>query len=158
MRKPVRSNSRLRVRVEELGREVSRLDGEIRGLSRAVDHPDREAAARRLRRLFEEQSRPKPPPVPAPVPEPAARGPVERPLPAEREPPLSADAAAVPDMEMGAEPEGTAARSRFASYFVTGGLQALQPLRQERRVQRNKAIFMLVVAAVLLYAVISQLL
>jgi hypothetical protein len=44
---------------------------------------------------------------------------------------------------------------RFANYFVTGSLQSIQPLRQERRVQRNKALVMLFLAIVLLYGVFS---
>ena len=156
MPKPERTNPRLRARVEALSREMSRLDGEIRGLARAAEHPDREAAARRLRRLAEEQARPKVTPAPGFAPELAERGAADRLLPPEREAPPSDAPSAPGDADPLALQKG-ATDSRFASYFVTGGLHAVQPLSQERRVQRNKAIFMLIVAAILLYAVISQL-
>jgi len=50
------------------------------------------------------------------------------------------------------------ADQRFVNYFVTGGLHSVRPLRQERRIQRNKAILMSVIAAAVLYGVISLLL
>jgi hypothetical protein len=50
------------------------------------------------------------------------------------------------------------ADQRFVNYFVTGGLHSVRPLRQERRIQRSKAILMSVIAAAVLYGVISLLL
>lgn len=37
-------------------------------------------------------------------------------------------------------------KERFASYFMAGHFSEMRPLRQERRVMRNKAIFMAVLA------------
>jgi len=47
---------------------------------------------------------------------------------------------------------------RFATYFGSGSLHSVRPLRQERRVQRNKAVFMLILAAAILYLVFSKIL
>ncbi len=44
---------------------------------------------------------------------------------------------------------------RFASYFSAGGIQGVHHLHQERRIQRNKAIAMLICAVILLLWVIS---
>jgi hypothetical protein len=44
---------------------------------------------------------------------------------------------------------------RFQTYFGTGSLHSVRPLRQERQVQRNKAIIMLILAAMLVYGVIN---
>ena len=41
-------------------------------------------------------------------------------------------------------------RHRFASYFMAGHFQDLRPMRQERRVQRNKAIVTVVVTLLVL--------
>ncbi len=43
-----------------------------------------------------------------------------------------------------------ASRHRFASYFMAGHFNDLQPRRQERRVQRNKAIVTLIVTLLVL--------
>jgi hypothetical protein len=42
---------------------------------------------------------------------------------------------------------------RFASYFATGGFKSPMPGRQERAVQRNKAIFMLILVSIAGYIV-----
>jgi len=41
------------------------------------------------------------------------------------------------------------ARERFANYFMDGHFQTLRPLRRERRMVRNRAIFALVLAVIL---------
>ena len=43
---------------------------------------------------------------------------------------------------------------QYASYFMTGGLEHQAPLKHERNVQRNKAIFLLVFFLVILIAVL----
>jgi hypothetical protein len=152
MQRAGQKNTRLKSRAEALERELARMDAEIKSLSRAAMHPDREAAMRRLRRLTEEQD--------------AAR---ERLASRDAARAEEADRAKrmVPMPERGApavETPGIAAQApvpregpdgRFAKYFVTGSLQSSRPLRQERRVQRNKAIVMTILALVLLYGVFS---
>ena len=148
MQRSGRKNPRLKARVEELDRELARMDAEIRAISRATEHPDRESALRRLQHLAAEQGRARD------LQTSRAAGRVEG-LPDRNE-------TAEPRL---AEPQGLAAPEvvprggpdpRFANYFVTGSLHSVRPLRQERRVQRNKAIFMLVVAIALLFLVFSM--
>ncbi len=48
-------------------------------------------------------------------------------------------------------------KERFASYFTSGNFIRSRPLRQERRLQRNKALFMLFVVAMVAFVVVSLL-
>jgi len=153
MQRSERKNSRLKTRVEELSHELSRVEEEMRALSKATRHPDREAAARRLRRVTEEQEKGRTMPA---TRTPVGSVPAERPAGSEsavREPPAAGSGAPT-----GGEPVPRGIPDpRFANYFVTGGLHSVRPLRQERRVQRNRAILMLLLAIVLLYGVLSLL-
>ena len=147
-------NSRLKARVEALSRELSRVEEEMQALSKAARHPEREAAARRLRRVTEEQEQ--------------ARATQEARMPAETGFATRPEPASPAARDLRSE-AGTGAPTggdqtprnlpdpRFANYFVTGGLQSVRPLRQERRVQRTRAIIMLSVAAILLYGVLRLL-
>jgi len=47
---------------------------------------------------------------------------------------------------------------RFSNYFSAGGFQSPLPARQERSVQRNKAIFMIVLVIVVGYIIVTVLL
>lgn len=152
MQRADRKNPRLKARVDALARELARTDDEIRSLSRAVSHPDRETAMRRLKRLADEQAQVRDVP--------GLRG-ATRP----EDLPRDVVPAAAPSREpAAAEPQGAGSAdafpkppsdSRFAKYFVTGSLHTARPLRQERRVQRNKAIIMTIVAIAILYGVFS---
>lgn len=153
MRRVERKNQRLQERMLALQNEIRSLDGSIHALSKAVQNPDRDDALRRLRQVGGEGRGAG---DAAPLDRAPARdrqelqqqswggevSPQQSPVePPEREMPLPK---AGPDQ-------------KFASYFVTGGLHSVRPLRQEKRVQRNKAIFMLIVAILLLYGVIQLL-
>lgn len=143
MQRSERKNSRLRARVEELSHELARVEDEMRSLSRATRHPDRETAARRLRQVAEEQEKARTTPV------------ARAPAPPE---PVAQVVAAEAEVPAGGEPgPKNMPDPRFANYFVTGGLHSVRPLRQERRVQRNRAILMLLLAIFLLYGVLSLL-
>jgi hypothetical protein len=151
MQRTERKNPRLKARVEALDRELAQMNEEIRVMSRAAEHPDRESAMRRLRQLAAEQERTREIPVNR---APGRLDGVER----ERGvAPISADPSGLG--APGGNPPETVSRggadSRFANYFVTGSLHSIQPLRQERRLQRNKALVMLFFAMVLLYGVFS---
>jgi hypothetical protein len=152
MKRQVRKNSRLQARVDELQRELEHVETNIAQLDQAVNTPDREVAVRRLRRVTERQERrdddlPRMSsrPEPAPAFSPAAPSPEGSVVPA-----------AGDGLEGGGLPRLTPDR-RFASYFVTGSLQSVRPLRTERRIQRNKAIIMVIFAIILLYGVLSAL-
>lgn len=47
---------------------------------------------------------------------------------------------------------------RFASYFMSGGLRSNAPLRQERQIQRNKAIVAIVLLVIVLIVVYATIL
>lgn len=151
MKRQERKNSRLQARIAELERELRHVESNIDQLDEAVNTPDRESALRRLRKVADRQERrdeagPRAPSKPEPAP-------VFAPPAAPPEPTVPAGPADAPD---GLIPRSAPDR-RFASYFVTGSLQSVRPLRTERRTQRNRAIFMLFFAAVLLYWVITML-
>lgn len=128
----------MRARLAEVERELERLKKQRKSVEK-----------RQLRDVPDEYGEPR-----APLP----RGPVPpAPLPA---PPVAAaekpPAGPAPDpMDRAVMPEDGEQRERFASYFMTGSLGRGGPqLRRERRVMRNKAILMSVVAGILLLALI----
>lgn len=147
MKRSAPKNPRLRERLQSLERELSQVERSIDQLDRAVRTPDREAALERLKVLTERKVEEPAPPKRAAAPLPASPRKVAEP---ESEPVPGPD-----DLEEEA-PRADADR-RFASYFVTGSLHSVRPLRTERRIQRNKALVMMVVAAVLLYGLVSML-
>ncbi|MFO7535532.1 MAG: hypothetical protein R6X19_07610 [Kiritimatiellia bacterium] len=128
----------MRARLAEVERELERLAKQRKTLQK-----------RRLRDL------------PGDLGEP--RAPISRGLGAA--PPLSAAPVAAPEksaaepaqdpLERAVMPEDGQDRERFASYFMTGSLGRAGPqLRRERRVMRNKAVLMAVVAIILLLALV----
>ena len=148
MKRPPPRNAKLQERIVALQRELARVEGTIEELDSAVRSPDRESAAARLRGLTE------PPREPAPPRSPARPSPVVA-------PPVAPPPAAVGSVESltteeleASLPKMTGDR-RFASYFVTGSLQSVRPLRTERRMQRNRAIIMTIIAIFLLFGVIT---
>jgi hypothetical protein len=144
MQRVRRKNPRLQEKLEALQREIARVERDIKGISHAIESPDPDQAIRRLRKVVGEI-----PPVDV-----TPRPPVEAPprMSGGEKPVIDASAQMgggdmvipkpVPDQ-------------RFQTYFGTGSLHSVRPLRQERRVQRNKAIIMLILAAMLLYGVIN---
>ncbi len=158
MRRPAAKNQRLQERLHSLNREMSRVETTLQTLSTAVENPDREEALQKIRQqLSKRTGRPR-----SASDEESGNG---RLVPRED---LFEKASAAPnttaegpDEENMTDGGGVAPRSdpdqRFAQYFVTGGLQSVRPLRQERRVQRNKAIVMVVIAMIVLYGVFQLL-
>jgi hypothetical protein len=153
MQKTARKNPRLKARVEELDRELSRMNAEIRAISRAAEHPDRESAVRRLQSLALDRGRSR---------EKQGNGVASRTeglADGDETSDLRPAAPQGAGGQGGAAPESPTACGgadpRFANYFVTGSLHSVRPLRQERRVQRNKALLMLFIALLLMYGVFS---
>ena len=140
MKRPPPKNAKLQERIAVLQRELARVEGTIEQLDSAVRAPDRESAAARLKGLTASPPR-EPPRSPAkPSPEaPAAPGP----------------ASSLTTEELDASLPKMTDDRRFASYFVTGSLQSVRPLRTERRMQRNRAIIMTIIAIFLLFGVIT---
>jgi len=139
-----RKNPRLQEKLESLQREIARVEHDIKGISHAIESPDPDRAIRRLRKIVGEI-----PPVDVAA------------WPAAQEPPRMGNAekpvAVSPVQGMSEEMviPRTVPDQRFQTYFGSGSLHSVRPLRQERRVQRNKAIIMLILAALILYGVIN---
>jgi hypothetical protein len=134
MKRASRTNPRLQEKLEALQRELSRVETDIKGISRAVETSDPDQVSRNLRRVNLE--------------------PTLRDVPVAREISRS-PSPAVEEMDDIPLPK-TVPDQRFATYFGTGSLHSVRPLRQERRVQRNKAVVMLILAALILYGVIKM--
>jgi hypothetical protein len=134
MKRASRTNPRLQEKLEALQRELSRVETDIKGISRAVESSDPDQISRNLRRVNVE-------PTLRDVP--AARDIARMPAPVMEEMDDVPAPKPVPDQ-------------RFATYFGTGSLHSVRPLRQERRVQRNKAVVMLILATLILYGVIKM--
>jgi len=79
----------------------------------------------------------------------------------ERQPgstPVYRGTAGAPDDGLTAPVPRTVPDQRFTTYFGSSGLHSVRPLRQERRVQRNKAIFMLCIAGLVIFLVLKMIL
>lgn len=141
MERSDRKNVRLRERLDTLRREIGAVEKDIHDLHKAVKNPEKQSAMRRISKAAEERE--------ARVAErPAAPAPSAQPPAAELPVEVPADDGSVPKLS----PD-----QRFASYFVTGSLHSVRPLRTERRIQRNKAIVMVIIAILVAYGVISLL-
>ncbi|MEI7436973.1 MAG: hypothetical protein WCL16_09245 [bacterium] len=150
--------AQLEERIREIESELGNVHDDMRLLRRVVDKPERNDIYPGYSARAAQAMRP-PLPVPA-IAQPT--GPkaqsVQRPLVAV--PPASpkdrrvAAAVARTDAAPQAQPElmtrDARDHERFASYFTTGSLKALQPLRRERRTQRNRAIVALAFLGVVL--------
>jgi len=155
MQQSGRKNPRLQEKLDAIQREISRMESEIKGISRAVETPDSIEALRRLKQV---------PGLASPV------TPVIKPAASDLSGTSLAEDVSVrysspgmPDRLRPCLPDESASLQihkpipdqRFNTYFGTGSLHSVRPLRQERRVQRNKAIFMLIVAGLLIVLVLK---
>ncbi len=123
-----RNSSVIDRRLQELQREMARLEREMKTANRGPLRP---------------------PPPPAPPPAAAA----EEDLFARSAPPPPSPANPPPDgkpFKTGRQ-ASRFGRERFANYFMAGHFQDLRPSRQEVRVLRNKAILMLVLVLLLVF-------
>lgn len=147
MRRTSRTNPRLQEKLDALQRELARVESDIKGISRAVEVSDPDQVARKLRRVSSDTGLRDVPVARTVAPEPGDDDvpPYKVPLPVTE----GLDNIPLPK----AAPD-----QRFATYFGSGSLHSVRPLRQERRVQRNKAVFMLILAAAILYLVFSKIL
>jgi hypothetical protein len=144
MQRVRRKNPRLQEKLESLQREIARVEQDIKGISHAIESPDPDRAIRRLRKVVGEMPSVEVDPRTVP-PEPAPAGGGEK-----NAPPAAMQGANEPLTIPRPVPD-----QRFQTYFGTGSLHSVRPLRQERQVQRNKAIIMLILAAMLVYGVIN---
>jgi hypothetical protein len=158
MQRPGRKNLRLQEKLDAIQREIARVEGDIKGISSAVDAPDQDEALRRLK-----QVRGIAPTPLVPTSKPFATGSARQDADEfpERQPgstPVYRGAAGVPDGGLTEPVPRTVSDQRFTTYFGSSGLHSVRPLRQERRVQRNKAIFMLCIAGLVIFLVLKMIL
>lgn len=128
-------------KLRELELEKDRVHNEIKSLAKAMKKGDL----------------PSPAPRPAPSSGVAPR-PAQGPLPAESpESPVDQDPPTEARHPLGIPRKASVyGDERFASYFSTGGFKSSPlPARQDRSVQRNKAIFMVVLVVVVGYIIYS---
>ena len=157
MQRSGRKNLRLQEKLDAIQREISRVETDIKGISRAVDTSDPEEAFRRLKQV------PGVPVAAIPVtrmPQMAGQrqSPEELPEVQMSSNSVYRGATGIPEATgMAAMPKVTPDQ-RFATYFGSGNLHSVRPLRQERRVQRNKALFMVCIAVLLIFWVIKMIL
>lgn len=149
MHRSGRKNPRLQEKLQALEREIVRMETDIKAMSRVVDTPDSEHALRKLKSLGGNSSHDDSLRRPAPY----DAGRMEN-LPATSSLQNRVEDV-LPENAAPVVPK-TTPDQRFNTYFGSGSLHSVRPLRQERRVQRNKAIFMLVMAALLISFVLKM--
>jgi hypothetical protein len=135
MKRASRTNPRLQEKLDALQRELARVETDIKGISRAVEGSNPDQVARTLRRVNIE--------------------PVTGDVPVARTIMQGVPSKPMDEMDDISLPKPVADQ-RFTTYFGSGSLHSVRPLRQERRVQRNKAVVMLILAALILYGVIKM--
>ncbi len=132
------------------------MESEIKGISRAVETPDSIEALRRLKQVSG-LAAPFTPVIKTAASDLSGRSVAE-------DVPVRFPSPGIQDRPSTGLTEESASRQipkpipdqRFNTYFGTGSLHSVRPLRQERRVQRNKAIFMLIVAGLLIVLVLKM--
>jgi len=163
-----KKSSALDKRIQKIQEQMENVNHDLRLLSKFVEKPSRPMDLSKLKAVAPEQ-------VVTPLPvAPTRRGslppgrqttsPIPRTMAAQ--PPLgggpapAAATAAMQDAKLDVRAAGyrgatNAYDERFADYLASS-FQAARPLRQERRIQRNKAIVMIVVVAFLLIWAVSR--
>lgn len=161
-------------KLQELERQRELIEGDIRTISKSMRKLDEGGTLPPLRSRSAEAAPAARTPAPAPLAAPAEPPPWRRDASAARTldrafGTLAGDEGAAPADELEAEPDerpvpppaphlvvdtrrrAPAAPPRFANYFASGSFGTNRPLAEERRIQRHKAIFMLIVVATVLY-------
>jgi hypothetical protein len=158
-------------RLKELKKESELVREDIKVLSKAVNNPDEMNSLPRLKSLRHEERRVPPPtrrdPVsaphepPPPAPKPThAGGELFDWMPRAEQ--MDRQAAGMPPKVIGHSLPGSAdgpknkavmKNHRFASYFSSGNFLGGRPMKQEKRVQRNKAVFMVVFVIIVAFSV-----
>ncbi|MBN1270380.1 MAG: hypothetical protein JXB04_12385 [Kiritimatiellae bacterium] len=156
-----RKRSIIDQRLKELEKQSRFVDDDIRLLSRALKRSDQDIAWKRLKTVGQ------PPEVvrePGRAPEPEAEAePGEelfhwrrRQRPAAG-PPAAAPQPTTPSLQSAAEKKRFEVDQQFANYFASGSFAPSGSAEEDRSVQRNKAIFMVVVVLVVTFIVLKLL-
>ena len=166
--------SLLERRLKELKKESELVRDDIKALAKAVKNPD-EISMPRLKSLNREERRVPPPmrkdpvlssreqPKPEPPSDPRASGVhgelfdwAPRAEQMDRQSlgqPPKVFGQSLPESGAGPKNKAVMKDQRFANYFSSGGFLGGRPMKQEKSVQRNKAVFMLVVVIVVAFSV-----
>lgn len=143
---PGKKNSVLQQRMKRIRKEMNLLDDDIKSLSKSIDKGGRQVPPAKLKseQYVAEQV--------------AARQAKMQPEKKVREKPSSSSSAPHPKLsnpkpvELGEVDHG---EDRLAEY-LTGSFQSIGPLRRERRLQRNRAIAVVIFVLLLLYFVLRK--
>jgi hypothetical protein len=158
-------------RLKELKKESELVREDIKVLSKAVNNPAEVNSLPRLKSLRHEERRVPPPtrkdPISAPreplppVPKPAsADGELFDWVPRAEQ--MDRQTAGKPPNWIGQSLPGPAGspknkavmkNHRFASYFSSGNFLGGRPMKKEKNVQRNKAVFMIIVVIIFMFSV-----
>lgn len=154
-----KKSSALDKRIQRIQEEADRVDHDLRLLSKFVEKPTRSTDLSKLKSVTFEPARS--PASPAAVrrgpavpgrmslPPPLSAGPV----PATMSPETVSDPRSEPRGYRGGK--AGAYDERFADYLASS-FHASRPLRQERRIQRNKVVVMTIIVAMLLIWALSR--
>ncbi len=141
-------------KLQELERQQDVIQNDIRSLSKSMRKIEEggELPPLRSRALDIRPARTAPPPAAeaaAPARSLPPSDPVE--LIEEEAPEVEpAPAAPPPPLVVDARRRASTKNPRFANYFASGSFGSSRPLAEERRIQRNKAVFMIIVLVVVL--------
>ena len=142
--------------MKELEREAKLIQGDIKALSRALKKPDEITAAPRLKSTQPQYVKPpsrrdpilSEPRMEALEPEEAEDPQGEEDLfswtPRSPVRPESAEPPSETDIQGPKPRQAVSGDKRFANYFTSGTFITPRPLRTEKNVQRNKAVFMVI--------------
>jgi hypothetical protein len=159
-----KKNSALSRRLKQIEKELSLVSHDVKVMSKAVRRPEAglPPTAQLRSQLKSGVSLPPPQVQATPKTTPGAASGELFPrvsTPADNSPPPLTAAAPIREEQVFEKERAKLERDhRFASYLVSGSVDGIQPLRQERRVQRIKAIFMVVVLLIVLVFVIRLIL
>ena len=159
-----KKESALERRLNQVKKDLALVNGDVKAMSKAVREADGVLVRPKLRSVpsREEPAASKPPAPAVAIPRQEPRPPSDELFPElgsgakAKSSSFSAPPAAAQEPMSGAGEFAGVERSkmeknkRFANYFVSGGMDGIRPLRQERTVQRNKAIAMVVFVVLVL--------
>jgi hypothetical protein len=144
-------------RLRELEQESALLDHDMRKLRRSIEKAERTGTAPELPPLRHEPIMSASAPVPEstlPEPDPEPRRPLWRTPESVNHARMAAREAMAREAESSGGRRDFSRNERFASYLASGSFGKARPLGREKKVQRNKAIFMLITALLFAFIVI----
>jgi hypothetical protein len=150
------NKNRIESRLKEIDAELAAIKHEAKLLSAAVSNPKIWSRLISRRDKQDSSATASSPADSAPSSEPTAKKALQPAPPgAMSGAPLHAPAVGEASARTGPTTLLRENNERFANYFVTGSLQDMRPIRHEQRIMRNRAIAMIILAALMLIWVLS---